>query len=125
MIQHLTCRFIDHRVTIYHNIFLSIIVSPSITIFFYRSVSPSITIFFCKSLPCEFSHCIFHQLLIMYFLINDLLLSKFIQARCTRGGIWTKNNLLVLCDGVFDGFFKLFLCFHSVLTRYIQLFCKF
>ena len=98
--QHLTCFLINHHVTIHHNIFL-------------------------KPLPNEFPRRIIHQLLIMYFLINDLLLSKFIQACCTRGGIWTKDNLLVLCDGVFDGFFKLFPCFHSVLKRYIQLFCKF
>ena len=51
----------------------------------------------------------------MYLLIDDLLLWKFIQARHASGGIWTKNNLLVPCDGVFDGFFKLFLCFHTVL----------
>ena len=42
-----------------------------------------------------------------------------------RRGIWAKNNLFVLCDGVFDGFFKLFLCFHTVSTGCIQLFCKF
>ena len=47
----------------------------------------SITIFFLKSLPCEFPHCIIHQPLIIYFLIDDLLLSKFIQARHTGGGI--------------------------------------
>ena len=92
--------FIDHSVTIHHNISL-------------------------KSLPCEFPHRIFHQLLIIHFLINDLLLSKFIQTSHTGGGISTKNNLFVPFDGVFDGFFKLFFCFHTVLTWYIQLFCKF
>ena len=49
-----------------------------------------------KSLLCEFSHCIFHQPLIIHFLVNDLLLPKFIQARHTGKGIWTKNNLFDL-----------------------------
>ena len=80
-IQHLTCLLLDHRVTINHNISL-------------------------KSLPYKLSHCIFHQLLIIYFLINDLLLLKFIQTCHTGGGIWTKNNLFVPCDGLVDGFFK-------------------
>ena len=79
---------------------------------------------FLKSLPCEFPHCIIHQPLIIYFLIDDLLLSKFIQARHTGGGIWTKNNLFEPCDIVFDGFFKLFLCFHTFLKGYIQLFLQ-
>ena len=52
--------FIDHSVTIHHNISL-------------------------KSLPCESPHRIFHQLLIIHFLINDLLLSKFIQTSHTDG----------------------------------------
>ena len=56
--QHLTCPLIDHRVTIHHNVSL-------------------------KSFPCEFPHCIFHQLLIIYSLINDLVFSKFIQTRDT------------------------------------------
>ena len=68
---------------------------------------------FLKSLPCEFPHRIFHQSLIICFLINDLLLSKFIQTCHTGRCIWTKNNLFVSCDGLFDGFFKLFLCFHT------------
>ena len=76
--QHLTCFLISPCVTIHHNIFL-------------------------KPLPCEFPHCIIHQLLMIYFLINDLLLSKFKQARHTGGGIWAKNNLLIPCDGVFHG----------------------
>ena len=84
--QHLACSPIYHRFTTHHNILL-------------------------KSLPCEFPYRITHQLLIIYFLINDLLLSKFIQVRLTDGGMRTKNNLLVPCDGVFDGFFKLFLFF--------------
>ena len=56
---------------------------------------------------------------------NSLLISKFIQARNTDGTLWAKNNIFVLCDGAFDSFFKLFLCFHAILTGYIQLFCKF
>ena len=32
-----------------------------------------------------------------------------------------KKNLIVLFDSVFDGFFKLFFCFHAVSTGYIQL----
>ena len=92
-----TCSFINHRITIHHNIFL-------------------------KSLLCRFSHCIFHQSLIIYFLINDLLLLKFIQTRHIVGNIRTKNNLLALCDGIFEDFFNLFVCFHAGLTGYIQLF---
>ena len=99
-IQHLTCPLIDYCATIRPNISL-------------------------KSLPCEFSHCIFHQPLIIHFLVNDLLLPKFIQARHRGKGLWTKNNLFVPCDGAFDGFFKLFLYFHTILTWYIQRFCKF
>ena len=48
-IQHLTCPLMNHRITIHHDIFL-------------------------KSLPLSFPHLIFHQPLIIYFLINDLLL---------------------------------------------------
>ena len=99
-IHHLTCSFINHRVTIHHNIFL-------------------------KSLPRQLPHRIFHQLLIIHMLINGLLLSKFGQASHTGGGIRTKNNLLIPCDCVFDDFFNLFFCFHTVLTENIQLFCKF
>ena len=99
-IQHLTSYHINHCVTIHHNISL-------------------------KSLPWEFAYRIFHQLLIIHFLINDLLLSKLLQTRHTGRGIWTKNNLFILCDSVFDGFFKLFLCFHTISKWYIQLFCKF
>ena len=95
-IQHLTCSPIYHRATIHHDVFL-------------------------KSLPSEFLHHIFHQPLIIFFLVNDLPLSKLIQTRHTTGGIRTKNNVLVPCDG----FSKLFLCFHGILTGYIQLFCKF
>ena len=93
-------------------VLLSIIVSPSITIFFEVPPKRVLSLYH----PLTFDHILF---------INGLLLSKFIQARHTGGGIWTKNNLLVLCDGVFDGFFKLFFCFHAVSTGYIQLFCKF
>ena len=99
-IQHLTSSLINHLVTMDHNIFL-------------------------KSLTCEFSHCIFHQTLIIHFLINNLLLSKFIQERHTGGGIRTNNNLFVPCDSVFGGFLRLFFHFHTVSTGYSQLFCKF
>ena len=75
-------------------------------------ITSSSIMMFSKSLPCKFSHCVFYQLLIIYFLINGLLLSKFIQTLHTGGGIGTKNNLLILCDGFFYGFFKVFLCFH-------------
>ena len=66
-----------------------------------------------------------HQFLIMHMLINGLLLSKFIYSRHTDRGMWTKNNLFVPCDGIFDCFFKLFLCFHRISAWYIQYFCKF
>ena len=59
LIQHLTCSFINHRVTIHHGILL-------------------------KSLPCELLHRIFHQLLIIYFLINGLLLSS---RHCIQAGV--------------------------------------
>ena len=95
--QRLACPLINHRVTIHHNIFL-------------------------KSLPCEFPNRIIHKSLIIHMLINDLLLSKFTQAYHTGGDIQTKNNLLIPFDGVFDRFFKLFLCFHTISTVYIQLF---
>ena len=99
-IQHLACSLINHRIiSIDYNIFL-------------------------RFLLCEFSYCIVHQLLIIHMLINDLLLSKFIQICHTDGGIWTKNNLLIQFDGVFDSFFKLFPRFHTVSTRYVQFFCK-
>ena len=58
-------------------------------------------------------------------LINDLLVSKFIQAHHAGWGIRTKNNLPIPFDGVFDSFFKLFRCFYTTSMRYIQLFCKF
>ena len=59
LIQHLTCSFINHRVTIHHGILL-------------------------KSLPCELLHRIFRQLLIIYFLINGLLLSS---RHCIQAGV--------------------------------------
>ena len=86
--QHLTSPFINHLAIIHHHVFL-------------------------KPLPSEFPCRIIHQLFIIHFLINDLLSSKFIHACHTDRGNWTKNNLLVPCDSVLDGFFKLFLCFHS------------
>ena len=95
-IQHLSYPIINHRITIHH-----------------------------KSFSCEFSYRIIHQPLIMHMLINDLLLSKFIQTCHIDGGIRTKNNLLSPFDGVFDSFSKFFHCFHTVSTRYIQLFFKF
>ena len=61
-IQHLTCVFIRHRVTIYHDISL-------------------------KPLPCKLPHHILHHLLIIYFFINDLLFSNFLYACHTGGGI--------------------------------------
>ena len=60
-IQHLTCSLIDHPITIHHDISL-------------------------KSLLCNFPHHIFYQLLIIYFLTNDLLLLKFLLA-CHTGRI--------------------------------------
>ena len=99
-IQRLTCFPINYCITIHHNIFL-------------------------KSLLSKFPHHIIHQRLIKHFFIDVLLLLKFIQARLTDGAIRAKNNLVVLFDCVFDGFFKLFLCFHAVSTGYIQPFCKF
>ena len=59
LIQHLTCSFINHRVTIHHGILL-------------------------KSLPCELLHRIFRQLLIIYCLINGLLLSS---RHCIQAGV--------------------------------------
>ena len=98
-IQHLACSLINHRVIIPHNIFL-------------------------KSLRCEYPQCIIHQSLIIHSLINDLLPPKLTQARHAGGSIRTKNNLLIPFDGVFDSFFKLFPCFHTISTGYIQIFCK-
>ena len=92
--QYLTYPFIDYHVPIHHNIFL-------------------------KSLPCEFSHCIFHQLLIIHILINDLLPSNFIQTRHIGGSISTKSNLFVPCDGIFDDFFKFFPCFQTISMGYV------
>ena len=51
---------------------------------------------FLKSLPCEFPYHIFYQFLIINFLINDLLLSKFLQILHTDGSIWTKIMSLYL-----------------------------
>ena len=67
-------------------------------------------------LTSTFDHTLFYQWLADF---------DIIQARHTNGSIWAKNNLFVPCDGVADGFVKLFLCFHTVSTEYIQLFCKF
>ena len=90
--QHLACPLINHYITIHHNIFL-------------------------KSLPWEFRYRIMHQPLIEHMLINDLLLSNFIQTRQAGGGIRTRNNHLISLDGVFDSFFKFFLCFHAISTK--------
>ena len=63
--------------------------------------------------PSAFGHKIFYQWLAA---------SEFHPSTSYRyRAISTKNNLLVLCDIVFDGFFKLFFCFHAVSTGYIQL----
>ena len=94
-------------------------------LFSYQSSCHHLSNYFLKPLPCEFPHRILHQLLIIHLLINDMLLSNFIQTWHTDGDIWTKNNLFVQCDGVFGGFLKLFFWFHAVSTRYIQLFRKF
>ena len=92
-VQHLSYSLIYHRVTIHHDIFLKPVLS-------------------------EFPHRIIHQSLVHFFIPN-LLFSKFIKAGHADEGIWAKNNLLVLCDVVFDGFFTLFICFHSVSMGYI------
>ena len=93
---------------------------PTPQLFSYQSLCHHPSRYFFEAPPMQVSSLYIHQPLIIHFLINDLLLSKFIQARHTDGGIRAKNNLFVHCDGVFDGFFKLFLCFHTVSTRYIQ-----
>ena len=70
-----------------------------IQIIAYSLVSHPVTIhqnIFLKTLRCEFPYRIFHQLLIIYFLMNELLLSKFIQACQAGGRIGTKKNLRLL-----------------------------
>ena len=97
--KHFTCSLIKHRITNPHNIFL-------------------------KFLSCKFLYRIIHQPSIIHMLINDLLLSKFIQTDHPGSVMQTKNNVLLPFNGVFDSFFKLFLCFDTVLTRYIQVFLQ-
>ena len=80
--------------------------------------------YFFEGLPSKLPPRIIHQFLIIHVSINDLMLSKFIQARYTSGTICTKNNILIPCDGIFDGFLKLFPSFHAVSTGHIQLFSK-
>ena len=67
-------------------------------------------------LPSAFDHILFGQWLAVSEVHPGMPYSR---------DIWTKNNLLIHCDSVFDGLFKLFFCFHAVSTWYIQLFCKF
>ena len=76
-VRHLTCPPIYHRVTIHHDIYL-------------------------KPVPSQFPHRIIHQFLSVHFFIDNLLLWRFFQAHHADEGIWAKNNLFVLCDGVFD-----------------------
>ena len=51
---------------------------------------------------CNF--CISHELLIIYFFLDYLLLPKFIQALHRYGAICTKNNLLILDNGILMAF---------------------
>ena len=91
----------------------------------YRSSCHHSSQYFLEVPPMRVSSS-YHPLTLDHtFLTNDLLLSKFIQVCHTGGGMRAKSNLLVLCDDVLDGFFKLFLCFHTISMWYIQLFCKF
>ena len=56
-----------------------------------------------------------------YTFFSMMLLPNFIQALHTDRTIYTKNNLLVHCDDIFDGFFKLFFRYHTVWMGYILL----
>ena len=97
--QHLTCPLINHRITIYHSSYH-------------------------KSLPYEFSCCIIHQPLIIRMLINDLRLSKFIQARHACRGIGTKNNLLIpFNDPLFS--YRFNMVFSIFLQAQTGTFCSF
>ena len=90
-----TCFYVYNNVTICYYIFLEAIQLP---------------------------YCIIHKHLIIHFFINDLLLFKFLQAFGTYRAIQTKNNLFIFDNDDFDVFFKILLCFNTVLTMYIQLF---
>ena len=98
-IQHLTCSPIHHHITIHHDIFLKLV--PSQVSLSYH--------------PSTFDHTLFHQCSASF---------KVHPSTPYRRGSLGQNNLFVLCDGVFDSFFKLFLCFHAVLKGYIQRSCK-
>ena len=47
-------------------------------------------------------------LLIMLYLINYLLLFQFIEAFCTNTSIISRDDFLILDNGVFDGVLKIF-----------------
>ena len=47
--------------------------------------------------------------------MSYLLLPKFVRAFHVYRDICTKDNLFILDNEMFDGFFKLLLCFHTVL----------
>ena len=98
-IQHLTCPIINHRTTFHHNAFLKCVLCEFLIV-----SAISLWSYTCWSMIC----CLQSS-------------SRHIH---TGGCIWTKNNLLIPFDGVFDSFFKLFPCFHTISTGYIQLFCK-
>lgn len=74
---------------------MSIIMSPSITLFLWSSSQqlPDMSIL---------------KLLITCFIINHLLFFNFIQAFCTYRAIYNKRNLFILDNGIFDGFLKIF-----------------
>ena len=63
---------------------------PTPQLFFYQSLRHHPSPYFLNPLPSKFSHRIIHQLLIIHFFIDDLLLSKFAQARHTGGNIFLK-----------------------------------
>ena len=98
--QNFSCSPAYYRVTIHHYIFL-------------------------KPVSVAFPYRIVHQFFIIHFFMNDLLLPRFIQARQRDRTIYTKNNLLASCHGVFGNFLKLFFCFHIASTGYIQFLCFF
>ena len=98
-IQHLTCSPMYHHVINHHDIFLKLVTS-------------------------EFPHRICHKLLIIHFFIDDLLLSKFIQARHADRVIWATNNVFAFCDGVFNSFFNFYLLCRCIQSLTLSLHCN-
>ena len=71
--------------------------------------------------PSQLPYCIIQGLFYVHYLINNLQHSKLIPAFYKYRAIYTKDNLFILDNGVFNDLSKIFSSYY-ISTGYIQLF---